>query len=206
MSWLRGVFLASAVAAMLALAIGFWSFARRVHEVTPPDPFPESDAIVSLTGGSVERLTTGLDLLQAGHGRRLLISGVNPQVTDPEMMKLLGASPDMYKCCIDVGRSAEDTLGNASETAAWAKRNGFQSLIIVTDDYHMPRTLLELKLAMPDVTLTPYPIETRTATPQVWQTDAGTAGRLGGEYMKYLVIRVREGLLSLDKEKPAAEA
>jgi uncharacterized SAM-binding protein YcdF (DUF218 family) len=206
MSWIRGVFLASVVALILGLAIGFWSFARRVHEVTPPDPFPEADAIVSLTGGSVERLTTGLDLLQAGHGRRLLISGVNPQVTDAEMMKLLGANQALYKCCVDVGRSAEDTLGNASETAAWADRNGFHSLIIVTDDYHMPRTLLELKLAMPGVTLTPYPIATRTATPQVWQSDVGTAGRLGGEYVKYLVIRVREGLLSLDKDKAPAEA
>jgi uncharacterized SAM-binding protein YcdF (DUF218 family) len=201
MSWLRGVITACLTAIILALAIGFWSFAQAVHDVRPPDPFPETDAIVSLTGGSTERLTKGAQLLAEGHGRRLLISGVNPEVTDKEMAALLHVGPQLFSCCIDIGRAAEDTLGNASETAAWAKRNGFRSLIVVTDDYHMPRTLLELKLAMPDVALAPYPISTRTAAPNVWRANLGAASHLAGEYVKYLTIRVREALLSLDRRK-----
>lgn len=205
MSWLRGVLIACVTAAALALGIGFWGFARSVHDVAPPDPFPETDAIVALTGGSLDRLTTGMDLLEAGHGRRLLISGVNPKVTDKEIAALLHGGPTLFACCVDIGRSAEDTLGNASETAAWAKRNGFHSLIIVTDDYHVPRSLLELKLAMPDVTLTPYPVPTRTTKPGVWGADVGAATRLGGEYVKYLIIRLREALLSLDHRRNKAD-
>ena len=201
MSWLRGVAIALGVALALALVIGFWSFAQSVHELAPPDPFPETDGVVTLTGGSQERLTTGANLLAQGHGRRLLISGVNPKVTDKEMLKLLHIGPELFACCVDVGRAAEDTLGNASETAVWARRNGFRSLIVVTDDYHMPRTLLELKLAMPEITLTPYPVATRITAPGVWGANLGAASRLGGEYGKYLIIRVREVLLSLDGGK-----
>jgi len=204
MSWLRGVFIACITALVLALAIGFWGFARSVHDVAPPDPFPEADAIVSLTGGSLDRLTTGMDLLASGHGRRLLISGVNPKVTDAELAKLLGGGKALFACCVDVGRSAEDTLGNASETAAWARRNGIHRLIVVTDDYHVPRALLELKLAMPDIALIAYPVSTRTTKPGVWGRDVGAAGRLAGEYVKYIVIRIREVLLSLDN-KPASD-
>ena len=206
MSWLRGVAVALVAAAAAAFVIGFWSFAQSVHAIARPDPFPETDGIVSLTGGSQERLTTGAALLAQGHGRRLLISGVNPKVTNKEMAKLLGVGPQLFDCCVDLGRAAEDTLGNAAETAAWAHRNGFRSLLVVTDDYHMPRTLLELQIAMPDVRLWPYPVATRITAPGVWHVDLGAATRLGGEYVKYLIIRVRQGLLSLDRNKPRPAA
>jgi uncharacterized SAM-binding protein YcdF (DUF218 family) len=198
MSWLRGIMLAMITAALLAFALGFWGFARSVQRAGPPDPFPEADAIVALTGGSTDRLTTAMDLLAAGHGRRLLISGVNPKVTDKEMAALLHGGDKLFKCCVDVGRRAEDTLGNAAETAAWTRRNGFETLIVVTDNYHMPRSLAELRIAMPQTRLVPYPVKARIARAPVWQNDLGAAARLAGEYTKYLVIRVREALLALD--------
>ena len=202
MSILRGAVLALFTAAFLALALGFFGFAQAVHRNRPPTPLPEADAIVALTGGSLERLSTGMDLLAQGRGRRLLISGVNPKVTDSELEAALGANPDLFKCCVDIGRQAEDTLGNAAETSAWAKRNGFDEIIIVTDDYHMPRSLAELRLAMPGAVFVAYPVSTRVTRPGSWQTDFGAAARLGGEYMKYLVIRGREVLLALDEPTP----
>src|SRR5262249_43113915 len=124
MSWVRGILFGLIAAALAAFALGFWGFAPSVHGATPPPPFPAADGSVALTGGRLERLTTGMDLLASGHGRRLLISGVNPQVKDEELFKLLHASDQLFKCCVDIGRRAEDTLGNAAETAAWANRNG----------------------------------------------------------------------------------
>lgn len=206
MSWLRGMLLAMLTAGLLAFGLGFWGFARSVQEAAPPDPFPEADAIVALTGGSTDRLTTAMDLLADGHGRRLLISGVNPKVTDKEMSLLLHGGERLFKCCVDVGRRAEDTLGNAAETAAWARRNGFETVIVVTDNYHMPRSLAELRIAMPQVKLVPYPVKARIARAPVWQNDMGAAARLAGEYTKYLVIRVREALLSLDGKQDRTPA
>lgn len=183
------------IIALIAFIAGFWSFAERVRE-QPAEP-PQAQAIVALTGGSLERLTTGVRLLEAEKGERLLISGVNRIVTDGELYHALNVDPALGECCIDVGRSAEDTLGNASETAAWAREHNYTRIILVTDDYHMPRSHAELKLALPEASIHPYPVRTRWTDPKLWRSDLSAASRLGAEYVKYLVIRGREALIGL---------
>lgn len=192
---MRGLLLWAAIIALIAFLAGFWSFAENVrHEAAPP---PQAEAIVALTGGSLERLTTGVRLLEEHKGERLLISGVNRIVTDAELYHALNVDPALGECCIDVGRSAEDTLGNASETAAWAREHRYTNIILVTDDYHMPRSQAELELALPEADIHPYPVRTRWTDPKLWRSDIGAATRLGAEYVKYLVIRGREALIGL---------
>lgn len=188
------------VAGVAAFVLGFWNFAERVRG--EPQPPPQAEAIVALTGGSMDRLETGVRLLEEQKGERLLISGVNRVVTDAELFHALNVDPRLAECCVDLGRVATDTLGNASETAAWARAHDFTKLILVTDDYHMPRSQAELSLAMPEVEIYPYPVRTRWTDPAIWRSDIGAAARLGGEYLKYLVIRGREALLSLGEEPP----
>lgn len=203
MSWLKGALLGVLTMIVLAIGIGFLAFANGVREARAPDPAPDAEAIVALTGGSLGRLRTGVRLLERGHGRRLLISGVNPNVKDAELFEALGAPADLAQCCIDLGRAAEDTLGNASETAAWAHRNGFRKLILVTDDYHMPRSLAELRLALPEAEIVPYPVETTWVQEGLWRSDLDAAAQIGGEYVKYLTIRAREALLELSADAEA---
>lgn len=192
---MRTLFLWAFIIATLALVADFWSFAQRVR--AEPAPPPQAQAIVALTGGSLERLSTGVQLLEQHKGQRLLISGVNRVVTDAELYQVLNVDPELGRCCIDLGRSAEDTLGNASETAAWARQHRYTQLILVTDDYHMPRSHAELSLALPEAQIHPYPVRTRWTDPALWRSDLGAAGRLGAEYVKYLVIRGREALIGL---------
>lgn len=199
MSWLRGVALGLLTAAALAFGVGFVVFANGVRDAHAPHPAPDAEAIVALTGGSLQRLETGVQLLKGAHGRRLLISGVNPNVKDQELFALLAVDDSLARCCVDLGRAAEDTLGNASETAAWARRNGFRKLILVTDDYHMPRSFAELRIALPEAEIIPYPVETRFAQGDLWRSDVGAASRIGGEYVKYLTIRAREALIDMNK-------
>src|SRR5579884_2872573 len=78
----------------------------------PPDHAGQTDAIVVLTGGRL-RLETGLKLLAAGEGRKLLISGVNPRVDRAELLRALGAAAEREACCIVVGHAADNTYGNA---------------------------------------------------------------------------------------------
>jgi uncharacterized SAM-binding protein YcdF (DUF218 family) len=196
MSWFKGALFALLAAVLVAFGVGFFAFAGSVRTAEPPDPLPEAEAIVALTGGSQQRLETGVRLLREGRARRLLISGVNREVTDGELFRLLEIEQRYAECCVDFGRAAEDTLGNASETAAWARRNGFTRIILVTDDYHMPRSYHELKLALPEAELIAYPVPTRFARDELWKRDLRSASRLGSEYVKYLVIRVREGLVN----------
>ncbi|MGE3143406.1 MAG: YdcF family protein [Hyphomonadaceae bacterium] len=202
MSWLRGAMLATLTALAVAFGLGFIAFAHAVRSARPADPVPDADAIVALTGGSMERLEAGVRLLKAGHGRRLLISGVNPSVKDEELFALLRIDHALARCCVDLGRAAADTLGNASEAAAWTRRNGFRSLILVTDDYHMPRSLTEMRLARPDARIIPYPVKTRWTQGDRWRREWGAATHIGGEYVKYLTIRAREALIDMSRNEP----
>jgi len=188
---------------VLLFVAGFWNFAERVRQ--KPAPPPQAEAIVALTGGSLERLSTGVRLLEEHKGERLLISGVNRIVTDAELYEVLSVDGELGECCIDVGRAAEDTLGNASETAAWAREHRYKSIILVTDDYHMPRSHAELSLALPGVEIHPYPVRTRWTDPALWRSDLGAAGRLASEYVKYLVIRGREAVIDLGRGGGAAK-
>ena len=154
-----GIFPATMLVVLALVSFDFLMFARRASESVPATA-RQADAIVALTGGSGLRIAAGIDLMSAGRGQRLLISGVNPDVDMDDLIALAGGSPETYACCVDIGYRAETTIGNAEETAAWAYERGYTHLIIVTSDYHMPRSLLLLQRAMPDITLQPYPVRT----------------------------------------------
>ena len=195
---MRRILLLAGLCGVIAWTIGFWDFATSVRR--PAVAPAHADAIVALTGGSLERLATGVRLLEEKKGERLLISGVNRVVTDQELLgEALSVDPALAHCCIDLGRGADDTLGNASETAAWAREHRYTRIILVTDDYHMPRSRLELSLAIPEAEILPYPVRTRWTDPALWRNDLAAAGRLGGEYTKYLIIKGREAVLNLGR-------
>lgn len=144
----------------------------------------ETDAIVVPTGGS-GRLEEGLRLLREGSAGRMLISGVSEGV-DAEAV-IAGADLALAACCIDLGHAALDTAGNASETADWMAAHGFSSLRIVTGSYHLPRTMMEFRRAMPDVTLVPNPVFPDHVKVKNWWRFRGTAGLIASEYAKYLL-------------------
>lgn len=200
---MKGV--AAILLAALIWAAGLLAFAgRAAHSTPPPEPEP-ADALVVLTGASTLRLETGIRLLGEGKGKRLLLSGVNTEATRADIQGVTKAGQRLYDCCVDLGFSAMDTVGNGRETAAWAAQHGYESLIVVTADFHMPRALLELSAAMPDTQLTPYPVATAQLDVRRWWKKGGDARRMVLEYNKYLAILVRESLLRLGgrpKEPP----
>ena len=174
---------------------GLMAFGQRVANSTPaPDP-PEADAVVALTGASSMRITTAMQLLENGVGRRLLISGVNRAATRADVREAAKAAGVAWDCCVDLGFQAATTQGNGAETAAWARRNRFRSLIVVTSDYHMPRSMLELQAAMPEVKLAPYPVATNTVDAKRWWRRGGDARRFTVEYSKYMAVLGRDLLL-----------
>ncbi len=183
---LRGV-LASAIAATVLFALGFVVFAFVVTSSEEPAD-PHADAIVALTGGK-DRVAEAIELLTAGRGRRLLISGVHPQTRAIDIQKLTESDRHMFTCCIDLGRTALSTAGNAEEAAAWVKEHGFKSLIVVTSAYHMPRSLLELDRALPQVRKVPFAVSHPDLNLETWYLHPTTAKLLFGEYLKYIVAR-----------------
>jgi uncharacterized SAM-binding protein YcdF (DUF218 family) len=118
-------------------------------------------------------------------GKRLLISGVD-KTTSKQMLKELIHGGPRFDCCADLGYSAEDTRGNARETADWVRAHHFHRLILVTSRYHMPRSLQEFSAAMPGVRLLPYPVEQERVDLGDWWRHPATIFLLHREYMKYL--------------------
>ncbi len=185
--------IAGIVAAVLVLATAdLAAFGRRTAALTPSAE-PSADAIVSLTGGSTLRIKTGVDLLTAGAGERLLISGVNPSVDADAVRAQTGGEPALFACCIDLGREALTTVGNAAETAAWADEHGYESLLVVTSNYHMPRSLLELRHAMPDVELIAHPVRSGVDPARTWRDGRSFKGVLV-EWAKWRVAALRRGV------------
>ena len=183
--------------------IGLFAFADRVRGYTPAPEPERADAIVALTGPSAERVNAAVRLLEQDKGERVLISGVNREVRRQELRALTPGSNKLFNCCVDLGFEAEDTIGNAQEIAAWADAKGYDSLIVVTSDYHMPRALTEIRAAAPGVRLTPYAVETPSLDNSRWWRAAVTARRMTLEYVKYLAAL---GRAMIGGERPAADA
>lgn len=179
-------------ALMVALTAGYVVFARSLA-VREPVGNVRADAIVALTGGS-NRIGDAIDLLQTHHGRRMLISGVNEKTTREELARLHPAGRDMIACCVDLDYRARNTIGNAIEARRWARSNGFSSLIVVTSNYHLPRTMLEMQHAMPGIRLTAHPVVNDLMAVERWWRDPGVARMVWMEYVKYLTAWTRSKL------------
>ena len=171
------------------LAGGFIRFAEDVSRLSAP--LDESaDGIVVLTGGEL-RVERAVDLLKHGRGERLLISGVNPHTSVAALSRLTKADPALFACCVDIDRAALNTIGNAEMTARWAVRHGFDRLILVTSDYHIPRSLVEFAGVKGAPEIVPYPVSPE----KLWRPDGLPSGLglrlLASEYAKMLVARFR---------------
>ena len=193
---------------VLIWLIGLFAFAGRVRDFTPAPEPARADAIVALTGPSAERVNAAIRLLEQDKGKRVLISGVNREVRRQELRALTPGSNRLFNCCVDLGFEAEDTIGNAQEIAAWAEAKNYDSLIVVTSDYHMPRALTEIRAAAPGIELTPYAVETPSLDNSRWWKAAVTARRMTLEYVKYLAALARAMVRSIDRpttDEPVAE-
>jgi uncharacterized SAM-binding protein YcdF (DUF218 family) len=156
----------------------------------PPAP-AHADGIVVYTGVGGARIATAMSLLGDGAGRRLLISGVNPQISRDEVAKLWPGEPSAFDCCVDLGLEARSTTGNAIEVREWARRNDFRSIILVTSDYHMPRALLETRAQIPDAEIVPYPVGSGLVGEGGLPSSIAACRPLAVEYTKYLAVRVK---------------
>lgn len=182
---------AAGLVVVLAILLGGAWLAGLVWFVTAiPDHVDDNathtDAIVVLTGGH-GRVEEGVVLLRLGMAGKLFISGVEPGVEVPEVLKRAQVVPAAEDKAIVLGHHAESTAANADETAAWMKSQAYRSLRLVTANYHMRRSLLEFRHALPDATIIPHPIFPDTVKQVRWWMFPGTIRLMAGEYTKYLI-------------------
>jgi len=175
---------------LVALFGGFLEFSHTVAQQKTPVNVPSADGIAVWTGPGGGRLETGTNLLKAGKGERLLISGVNTQNSRDDIVKVMGLTDEEEGCCLDLDYVAIDTVGNAKETASWATALGYEHIILVTSDYHMPRAQIEITARAGRIRITPYPVISDLAGP--WWRDRTQFDRLLQEYGKLLRTIIRK--------------
>ncbi len=159
-------------------------FAESIPRV-PVDDTRRSDAVAVLTGGPL-RLKEGLTILAEGRADKLFVSGVYRTVDVTELLRIARQTPSSLECCIVLGYSADSTAGNAAETRDWMLREGYRSLRLVTASYHMRRSLLEFRRALPEATIIAHPVFPDTFRREAWWMWPGTLALVVSEYNKYL--------------------
>ncbi len=173
----------------LAWSYGLAQFSGQIPgEIT--DTETPTDAIVVLTGGS-ERLEAGIALYRSAMGTKLFISGVNERVQVQDILPAETTGTDNAGGGIELGYHANDTIGNARETAQWMAEKGFRSLRLVTASYHMPRSLLEFHYAIPEVKIIPHSVFPKTFHRNHWWRWPGSARLVLVEYHKFLLVHLR---------------
>jgi len=166
-------------------------FFTRIIPSLPQGSVNPTDGIAVFTGGKT-RLKVALALFEQKKGKYLLISGVNPNSTLPEMVAHLPLRNQ-----ITLGYSALDTVGNAEETATWAYENHIKTLRLITSNYHMPRSLFEVRCLLPEVQISPYPVVGKSFLKPKWWLDPYTLHLVIQEYNKFLFALLRRSFEDL---------
>jgi uncharacterized SAM-binding protein YcdF (DUF218 family) len=160
---------------LLIYLLGYAAFAVLLPR---PAGDAQTDAVVVLTGGA-NRMERGLDLLNRGRAKRMLVSGVARTVRPAELAERYPGHDALFDCCIDLGREAVDTRSNAEEVSRWMAKNKLRSLRVVTTDWHMPRARFELSRRLGgDVDVIGDAVESNPSFRQLFT-----------EYNKYLLRR-----------------
>ena len=178
------------IAAFLVFLACFIAFVQNFSHIQYTNNY-KADAIIVLTGGHA-RLAAGVKLLENKKGQRMLLSGVNKHISNKTIIHALGIKDHNLMQHIDIGRYALNTAGNAMETALWVKKYNYKTIYIVTNDYRMPRSLLELKMALPNIVLLPAPIKDYKSSAQLWHhlTFSQTINLIT-EFYKYIITNIK---------------
>ena len=171
-------------------AISYSVFVSNVPRAVTIKDLPKADGVVVLTGG-VNRLKPAGKILENQIADRLLVTGVNYALDADTVQQALDVAPSFFKCCVDIDYRALNTVGNARETVRWAREMGYTSLIIVTNDYHVPRSLIELHRYKSGIKFHAYPV-VNLDTNETLTRKLNRHRVLLREYIKFMYSAIRK--------------
>src|SRR6056300_784986 len=70
-------------------------------------------------------------------------------------------------------------------------KNNIKEILLITSNYHMPRSILEFNNIMPNVKILPYPIKPEQHKINEWLKSFETFSLVFIEYCKYIVSNIR---------------
>ena len=177
---------------ILAVAACLQHFVLTLPQPKAVLPTP-TDGLVVPTGGQA-RIQEGLMLLYNDTAQRMLITGVGETVSKralAEQLNLSAAQLAIFRCCVDIEKTAMDTKGNADAARIWAESNKFSTVRLVTANYHLPRADLEFQRLLPGHTIKSWPVIPPDLQLNGWYLHWPTVKLLAKEYAKYLLAQTR---------------
>jgi uncharacterized SAM-binding protein YcdF (DUF218 family) len=167
-------------------------------------PNPKNTNIVILTGGT-NRIKDGFDIInkfdeKSKYTIKILVSGTGKGFTKLSLQNKL--SPDfdlkLIKCCVELDAISQNTYSNAKQTLKWSIRNNIKEFILITSNYHMPRSILEFKNKMPNMRILTYPIKPRKHEINNWLNSFETFSLIFYEFCKFIISNIRINILKFD--------
>ena len=174
----------------LLWAGGLFVFIAKLPAPSQTAPI-NAEGIAVYTGGGGVRISSAMAIFADGAGERLLISGVHPNTSAAHLSKFWVGAQDRFDCCVDLGREALTTEGNAGELSAWAETHRYKNIILVTSEYHMPRAMMVTRAQMPDATLKPHAVASGYLDEKGRPASFEAGLKLAGEYTKFLLARLK---------------
>lgn len=181
------IFFWSLQALFILWLCGFILFAKYINNYPPFDE-QKTDAVVVLTGGR-NRISEGVRLLNAEAADKLFISGVSPHVTIKDIEEKIHIKINNPEK-VELGFKATNTIGNAREVTEWIEQNHINSVRLVTSNYHLPRSMAELKAFHLPLKILAYPVYSEKVAGHWWQS-WGTFKFIFAEYNKFLFVCLR---------------
>ncbi|WP_310649478.1 YdcF family protein [Candidatus Liberibacter sp.] len=157
---------------------------------------PSVNAIIVLTG-ETNRIEKAFELLENKIGERLLVSGVHRSISKNKFLQKNPQKKNLIMCYVDIGYEARNTTENARESSEWARKNRYKKVLIVTSDYHMLRSILELKQIDKFTRFIPYPVVSNIAQRNVFISKLQMLKVLFIEYLKVILSFTRISLQPL---------
>lgn len=142
------------------LIFGAWSagyFVFLHKSLSYSHKVPECEYIAVLTGDS-GRIALALATVGNGNIKGIFVSGVYEKTT----LRDLSLREQCLGCYLVLGKCARNTEENAVEICDWARDCGIHSLVLITSDYHMIRSLNEISYYDPSLKITPVAVPTRS--------------------------------------------
>ena len=110
------------------------------------------DNVVVLTGGK-NRIIHALKSAKIDKPKNIFISGVYEK---SRLVDIVGNMKIDKNICFTLGRKAKNTSENASEISDWVRKHGIKQILLITSDYHMRRSITELKYSNDMLKIIPY--------------------------------------------------
>ena len=142
----------------LLISIDYFFFYNKIKNYKNDTGFKKN--LIVLTGGN-HRIKKTLDIFFKLNDpeKKLFISGVGKGFNKKVLKNLSKEYKKHFEtveCCISFEGRSKNTFSNAKESFIWVKSENIDSFVLLTNNYHMPRAMLEFNNVFNNSTITPY--------------------------------------------------